>query len=146
MTPEQSAVLAVIPKSPSRIHQREIARACPNLGCHERERLHVEDPMESTLRRVRGIIHDLRVQHLVPILSDAKGYFMPADKDEAVKVLGRIEREAKSRMRSSMETYEALASGLDVRSEFFEGLRPTVAAHTQPSAPEVAEERFQLQA
>lgn len=121
----ENAVLSLLeslwPKK-TQITQLEIARSEKWLGCHEREIGVVQCTLESTVRQIRQIIRNLRINHMVPILSDSYGYFLPSTIDEAHEYIERTEREARSRAASSIETYRIMKKSLGISSNFFEKL------------------------
>jgi hypothetical protein len=116
LTPEEEAVLSLI-RPGERITQREIARSEPWLGCHpEHEQDVVKNEYETTTRRVRQIVRDLKVKRGIPVLADARGYFLPKTMAEADEYLARLEREVAARNAASLETYRAMASSLGLKS------------------------------
>ena len=125
MKDSENAVLALLeslwPKK-TQITQLEIARSEKWMGCHEREIDVVQCTLESTVRQIRQIIRNLRINHMVPILSDSYGYFLPSTIDEAHEYIERTEREARSRAASSIETYRIMKKSLGISSNFFEKL------------------------
>ena len=125
MKDSENAVLALLeslwPKK-TQITQLEIARSEKWMGCHEREIDAVQCTLESTVRQIRQIIRNLRINHMVPILSDSYGYFLPSTIDEAHEYIERTEREARSRAASSIETYRIMKKSLGISSNFFEKL------------------------
>lgn len=109
-----------------RISQRGIAVSAPWLGCHpEHEADVVRNEFESTLRKVRQIIRDLRIIHKIPVLSDSDGYFLPSTQEEADEYVKRVEAEARARAASSLETYRAMRDMLTVGNKFFEAIETT---------------------
>jgi hypothetical protein len=104
------------------ISQRDIAKAEPRLGCTRHDIDFVADPNDSTLRKVRLIIRELRVTHKVPVLSSTKGYFLPSTLQEATEYMDTKEREAKARAKSSMETYYSMKTTLGISSRFFDSI------------------------
>lgn len=115
-----------------RVTQKNIANSEPYLRCHGAfESGVVQDPDSTTLRHVRQIVRDLRVDHGAPILSDTKGYWIPRKKKEAVEYLERIEKQARSSARSYFETYEAMQYALGVTSQYFEKQRDLFEGETE---------------
>ena len=109
-----------------RISQRAIAISEPWLGCHpEHETNVVRNEFESTLRKVRQIIRDLRIIHKIPVLSDSDGYFLPSTQEEADEYLKRVESEARARAASSLETYRAMRDMLTDGNKFFDAIETT---------------------
>ena len=123
---EEKAVLRCIVdawREGRRVTQRDIARTERWLGCHPaHESDVVADRWETTTRRVRGIVRDLRVRHDLPVIDYRDGYTLPSTMEEAEEFLRRKEREARARAASSIETYHALNRSLGVRSEAFDQL------------------------
>lgn len=106
------------------ITQRDIAKAQPWLGCHPtHEKDIVLNEFETTTRKVREVIRALRVKRQIPILSDKRGYYLPRSNAEAAAFLDRMEREAKARAASSIETYESLNNTLGFYSKVFERIK-----------------------
>lgn len=129
LTPEERAVMKVLYpvwQAQSKVHttQREIAKSAEWLGCSKHEVDKVQNPSETTLRKVRQIVRDLRLKHNAPILSDRDGYWIPSDSRDVQEYLQRIEQEAKSQARAWFETYKAMKDTFGVQSAFFEGSRP----------------------
>lgn len=101
-----------------KITQNQIAKADGWMGAHtkhERSRSN-----ETTLRKVRQVIRDLRINYGAPILSDRDGYWIPQTEKEVKEYLDRIEIEAKAQAKAWFETYKAMDKVLGVRSEYFE--------------------------
>lgn len=120
---EEQAVVDLIQSasaSGGSITQHQIAKSEPWIGCHPRHEAHLAPEHETTLRRVRSIIRTLRLAHGVPIISSRDGYRFPGGKDEAQTYLKRMEREAKARAWSSLETYRGMSKLLGLKSEYFE--------------------------
>ena len=128
LSPEERAIMRILygawQQSGSRVHitQRDLAKSEAWLGCHEtHEGDKVQNPSETTLRKVRQIIRDLRLKHNAPILSDRDGYWIPSDSREVQEYLQRIEQEARSQAAAWFETYKAMKGTFGVQSAFFEG-------------------------
>jgi hypothetical protein len=101
----------------NRITQQEIANSESWLGSHP---IHEVDRRESTLRKIRQVIRDLRIKRGYMILSDAKGYWIMKDRQEAIEYCERIERMAKSQARAWFETYNAMRKNFNLSSDYFE--------------------------
>lgn len=103
-----------------KVTQREIAQSEHWLGSHPK----FEDfqTSETTLRKVRQVIRDLRLKHNAPILSDRDGYWMPTTEGEVTEYLARIEQEAKAQTKAWFETYKAMKSTFSVNSSFFDSM------------------------
>lgn len=115
-TDEQVRVLDVLASSKEKLTQRQIADACPGLGAHHREHdagIVSQVSTETTLRRVRQIVRDLRVLRHVPILSDPKGYWLPRTEDEIAEYVERVEKQARATADSWFETVQSLEGFLD---------------------------------
>ena len=117
LTNDEQCVLNLISSANYRITQQEIADSERWLGSHP---IHEIDRSESTLRKIRQIIRDLRIKGGYMILSDAKGYWIMKDKQEAVEYCERIERMAKSQARAWFETYNAMRKNFNLSSDYFE--------------------------
>ena len=104
-----------------KITQVEIAQNADWMGCHPK----YEDVKrnETTLRKVRQVVRDLRINRGAPILSDDDGYWIPRFQEEIDEYMDRLERIAKAQAASYLETYKAMDSILGVRSKYFETQR-----------------------
>lgn len=105
-SPEQQEVLAVLRLSAAKVTQREIARRCPLLGAHWRDGSLKEE--ETTLRKVRQVIRDLRVEARVPILSDPGGYWLPRSKEEVDEYIDRVAKQARATAAAWFETLRTM--------------------------------------
>jgi len=95
----------------TRTTQAQLAQRVPTLGAHRRE--HEADPKtkgnrDTTLRKVRQVIRDLRVVYGVPVLSSPKGYWLPSTVDEVDEYVERAERQARATAAAWFETYRAV--------------------------------------
>lgn len=124
LTPEERAVMRLLytawNRKTGKITQRDIARSELWLGCNKHEVGIVKNPSETTLRKVRQIIRDLRVKYNAPILSDVKGYWIPISFDQVTAYLARIEIEVKAQTASWFETYRCMQKTFDIQSKYFE--------------------------
>ena len=125
LTPEERAVMTVLWKkwqnNEGRVTQMEIAKTEPWLKCHEKYELGVVPrPDETTLRKVRQIVRDLRVVMFAPILSDRNGYWIPSNEREVKEYLDRVESEAKAQIKSWLETGRAMKVAFGMTSEFLD--------------------------
>lgn len=129
---EEAAVLYAIWEAwgqSKKITQQQIADSERFLGCHPKyEADIVSKKRDSTLRQVRQLIRNLRILHGVPILSDARGYWIPYSIDEASEYLERTEAIAKAQAAAWFETYRAMRDTLGITSSFFERLHPANAS------------------
>lgn len=136
MSAEERAVMAILwaqfqAKTGVHVTQREIAKQERWLGCHpEHEADIVANEMETTLRQVRQVIRDLRINHSVPILSDRTGYWICMDEGEAREYITTLEREARAQAKAWFETYGAMNKIVGIESPFFEDMRKTVTQET----------------
>lgn len=111
-----------------RVTQRQIAHTERWMGIHTKHEGHLPiRTTETTLRKVRQVIRDLRVKYNAPILSDRDGYYIPQTESQALEYLGRIEKEAKSQAKAWQETYRAMQKSLGFQSKFFEEQSATVS-------------------
>jgi len=117
LTNDEQCVLNLISSVNHRITQQEIADSERWLGSHP---IHEVDRNESTLRKIRQIIRDLRIKGGYMILSDAKGYWIMKDKQDAIEYCERIERMAKSQAKAWFETYNAMRKNFNLSSDYFE--------------------------
>lgn len=127
LSEEQQRVLYGIwqewPKQ-GKLTQRDLATMALGLGHHEIHEEHLPSKKnETTLRKVRQIIRDLRVTHNLPILSDKTGYWLPHTIAECEEYLRRIEAMARAQAAAWHETYRAMERTVGVRSEFFDKQR-----------------------
>ena len=98
LTDDEQCILNLISSTNNRITQQEIAASQRWLGSHP---VHEIDRRESTLRKIRQVIRDLRIKKGYMILSDAKGM-------------------AKSQARAWFETYNAMRKNFNLSSDYFE--------------------------
>lgn len=100
-----------------KITQTEIARGERWLGSQNK----FEHPSEeSTLRKVRQVIRDLRLKQNAPILSDRDGYWIPSQQGEVDEYLKNLEITAKAQTKAWFETYRAMQQTFEVKSDYFE--------------------------
>jgi hypothetical protein len=120
LTPEEQIVYALISNS-KRITQAEIAKSAYWLGYHQKHEAHLNLPTkESTLRKIRQIIRDLRIKKGMLILSDKEGYWVVNNREEAVEYCQRIEKMAKAQARAWHETYSAMRKNFNIKSDYFD--------------------------
>jgi hypothetical protein len=117
LTDDEQSILNLISSANNRITQQEIANSERWLGSHP---IHEIDRRESTLRKIRQVIRDLRIKKGYMILSDAKGYWIMKDRQEAIEYCERIERMARSQARAWFETYNAMRKNFNLSSDYFE--------------------------
>jgi hypothetical protein len=117
LTYDEQCVLNLISNSAYRITQQEIADSERWLGSHP---IHEIDRSESTLRKIRQIIRDLRIKKGYMILSDSNGYWLMKNRQEAVEYCERIERMAKSQAKAWFETYNAMRKNFNLTSDYFD--------------------------
>ena len=117
LTSDEQSILNLISSTNNRITQQEIANSERWLGSHP---IHEVDRRESTLRKIRQVIRDLRIKKGYMILSDAKGYWIMKDRQEAIEYCERIERMARSQARAWFETYNAMRKNFNLSSDYFE--------------------------
>lgn len=140
-SPEEKAVMRILVGAweggePRHITQSEIAKSEGWLGCHEKHELDkVQNPTETTLRKVRQIIRDLRLNHGAPILSDRNGYWIPSSSSEVREYLDRIEIEAKAQAKAWFETYASVRKTFSMTSSFFEESAPLFQGEPIPVTP-----------
>jgi len=117
LTDDEQCIINLIFNCNHRITQQEIAASQRWLGSHP---VHEIDRRESTLRKIRQVIRDLRIKKGYMILSDAKGYWIMKERQEAIDYCERIERMAKSQARAWFETYNAMRKNFNLSSDYFE--------------------------
>ena len=102
---EEKQIYTIIYQS-KRIKMAELAKQS-KVGSHTR----YEKPKEaSTMRKVRKIVHDLRINHRIPILFDAKGYFIAHTQAEAKEFMAQVSQ----RLKSHLITYHTLKKMFDI--------------------------------
>jgi hypothetical protein len=116
LSKDEQAVYDLIVAAKTKITQLQIARqTC--LGSHEVHEGY--DVKDSTLRKVRQIIRDLRIEKGLFILSDTKGYWVMKSRDEVTDYLKKMETKAKASAKGYFETFRAMAKNFGVTSEYF---------------------------
>ena len=120
LSKEEQQVYDQIVSCKGKITQLQIARKVW-VGCHEKFEGY-DKPKESTLRKVRQIIHDLRMKHGLQILSDRKGYYImkKGDIDDAKRFIDELEMTAKAQAKSYFARYKKMSVTLGVKSQYFE--------------------------
>lgn len=101
-----------------KITQKAIAEALPHIGGHPKYDSRTE---ETTLRKIRQVVRNLRTLRWAPILADIDGYWLPNTQVEAYDYIARVEREVKARVVASFETYNAMKESLGVSSTYLDG-------------------------
>lgn len=117
LTKEEKAVYDCIREADGRITQLQLARKV-YVGCHDKFEGY-DNPKQSTLRKVRQIIRDLRMNHGLFVLSDEEGYWLMKDREEAKTYIERMERIAKATTKGYFETFKAMQKAFGVTSEYF---------------------------
>jgi homoserine trans-succinylase len=122
MTPnlneEERNIYDLIVNSGSRITQLQLARKA-FVGCHERFEGY-DTPKQSTLRKVRQLVNDLRMKHDLQILSDRKGYYIMRSKADAEVFIKELEITAKAQTKAYFERYRKMSRTLGIKSDYFE--------------------------
>lgn len=117
LTAHESDVLTVLRSGK---HTQAQIAAKVVVGWHPKHEAHLPITDESTLRKIRQIIRDLRLNHGVKILSDIDGYWITESQEEAKEYLERIERTAKAQAKSHMVTYHMMSNLFGLKSEYFD--------------------------
>lgn len=117
LTNEEKLVYDEIVACDGRITQLQLARKV-FVGCHEKFEGY-DNPKQSTLRKIRQIIRDLRMKHGLFILSDEEGYWVMREKSEAKIYIERMERIAKATTKGYFDTFRAMQKAFGVTSEYF---------------------------
>ena len=121
MTQDEKIVYDLIVNSTGRITQLQIAKSAAWLGSHPVHEAHLDiDHQQSTLRKIRQIIRDLRIKHKLFILSDVKGYWIMKDRSEAIEYVTRVERTAKAQAKAWYTTYQSMRRNFGINSDYFE--------------------------
>lgn len=118
LTQEERAVMACLVNTVntnSFITQIDIAKTERWLGCHPKHEANiVNNEFETTTRRVRQIIRDLRVKYKVPVVSNTNGYKIASSQDEAEEYLKTVERQIRAQAKSLFETRDAMLIALNI--------------------------------
>lgn len=117
LSADESAVLTVIRSGK---HTQAQIAAKVAVGWHPKHEAHLPITDDSTLRKVRQIIRDLRLNHKVKILSDIDGYWITDDIKEAKEYLKRIEKTAKAQAKAHMVTYHMMRNLFGISSDYFD--------------------------
>ena len=126
MKPEAQAVLWVICERSNEsqwVTQDQIAATEKWLGHHPVHEEQIGKKKQSTLRQVRQIVRDIRIEYGIPIISGRAGYKLPETNEEAQAYLIELEREAKAQAAAWYRTYKAMSQALSLQSSFFEEQR-----------------------
>lgn len=122
MTPEHKSVLDLL-MTGKQYTQADIMRILPDLGCHPKyEGNIVKDVRESTLRKIRKLVRDLRLKFNIPILENTKGYWIIKNYDEGVEYINRIEKRARAQAEAHLKTYKGMRDLLQVTNKYFEDM------------------------
>ena len=134
LTKEQNSVLMLLEERTlvqgGRITQLEIAASAPWLGCHPKyEADIVKNEYETSIRRVRHIVRELRMIHHIPVLSDRKGFFLAATPAESASFLRKMESSARAVARTTLATYRRMSTILGgdllgIKSDYFDSIKP----------------------
>ena len=121
MTKDEQLVYDLISNSNGRITQLQISKSAAWVGSHEVHEAHLQvNHQQSTLRKIRQIIRDLRIKYSKPILSDLHGYWIMKNKSEAEEYIKRIERTAKAQANAWFTTFQTMRNNFGVKSTYFE--------------------------
>lgn len=121
LTQEESIVYDLIKNCNGKITQLQIARLAPNLGSHEEHENY--STKESTLRKIRQIVRNLRMVKKIPILSTYGkngGYFIMKSEEEAKHYIEVLEKMAKAQAKAWFETYTEMKKHFSIRSGWFD--------------------------
>ena len=102
------------------VTQEQIAASEKWLGHHPIHEEQLEKKRQSTLRQVRQLVRDIRLEYGIPVISSRSGYKLPATEAEARMYLSDLEREAKAQAAAWYRTYRAMSQSMSVQSSFFE--------------------------
>lgn len=111
------------------ITQAQIAQSEAWMGSHPKHENWGTN--QTSLRKVRQVIRDLRLIRGAPIISDDKGYWIPHTRAEVDEYVARLEQTAKAQAVAWHETYRAMDKVFEVRSEYFEAQAHLFDAPTQ---------------
>jgi hypothetical protein len=144
MDPKDRAVMDVLEAADgTKVHQIDIARSEPWLGCHPNYEadLPIPDPTASTLRGIRGRINRLRRKHHVPILSEPKvngGYWYPKKEAEIYKNMADMRKRAMHQALGTLRTYDDMLvtfQGKVPADPFFESYRKFLESFKDEDEP-----------
>lgn len=99
------------------IMQKEISELLPRIGGHPKYDSRHE---ETTLRKIRQVVRDLRTLRWAPILADNRGYWIPQTEKECKDYIDRVEKEVKARVVASFETYRAMKESIGISSDYLD--------------------------
>lgn len=109
------------------ISQKEIAAGERWLSRHKRHRIAaLENSFETSTRRIRNAIRNLRVRYGIPVISAGDGYWLPQSEQEARDYGEVLLKAAAARAKASMATYTSFMAGL-------EGIMHPAPLQTQPA-------------
>ena len=111
-------VLGYLQKQTGPVNQYSIALHC-QVGSHFHEEGTRKAKWDSTLRQVRQIIRDLRIDFGQPIISGPKGYWIATNSEDIEDYCEYLEKKAKSASAAYFETLKAMKQHLPRRNTFF---------------------------
>ena len=116
LSKQEEVVLALLTErwGDREISQKEIALSSKWKDSHPL--LQDETNINTTTRKLRKVIRNLRIEHKLPILHNERGHFLPETEEDIDLFMERLELEAKSRAASTIETYKAMKDTFGVFS------------------------------
>lgn len=117
---DEMLVLIYLMQQTRPVRQWQVAQELPTLGSYER---YEDQNSDTTKRKVRGVIRDLRVIHGIPVMSSPVGYWLPITETEIVEFVEHLEIIAKAQTKAYFQTYRSMKKLTDVTSNFFEELK-----------------------
>ena len=111
-------VLGYLQKQTEPVSHAQIAFNC-RVGSHFHEKGTRKENAVSTLRQIRQIIRDLRIDFGQPIISGTKGYWIAEDSAEVEDYCLMLERKAKATVAANFKTLKAMKQHLPRRNTFF---------------------------
>lgn len=115
-TPHEEAVLSFLTAnwSDKEVTQKEIAESAKWKATHPL--LGETTNINTTTRKIRRVIRNLRVEHRLPILHNEHGHYLPQTEEDIIDFMERLELEAKSRAASTIETYKIMKDSFGISS------------------------------
>jgi ABC-type hemin transport system ATPase subunit len=121
MTSQHKLVFDLIQECNKRITQLQISKTAEWIGSHPEHEAHLKiDHQQTTLRKVRQLINDLRHIYGCHILSDLNGYWVSDDLAEVQEFITRLEKTAKAQAKSWFATYKTMKKIYNIRSDYFD--------------------------
>jgi hypothetical protein len=107
LSPSEEAVLSVLTKNWSlgAVSQKDIVHSDEWKKAHP---LYVNADTNTSTRKLRKVINNLRIKHKLPILHNQFGHFLPDEKDHVEEFIRKLEADTKAQVCSKLETYQQI--------------------------------------